>query len=343
VVFLWFAAGCAGTAVSDTDKIDALMRDYQGSVPGASVLVVRDGQAMVRKSYGFADLETETAATPETNYRLASVTKQFTAAAIMLLAERGTLSYDDLITRFLPTLPSWANGITLRHLLTHTSGLLDYEDLPADTTAQLLDRDVLGLLERQETTYFPPGTRYRYSNTGYAFLALIVEAASGQPFASFLRHEIFQPLGMRETVAHQQGISQVAHRAYGYSWSNGIFARTDQSRTSAVLGDGGIYSSIDDLLRWVTAMEKRRLLRADTLELAFRPATSTEDPAVRYGFGWRISEHRGRRMLWHSGETIGFRNVLMHFPEDGLSVIVLTNRNEPKPYPIALSIADLFL
>lgn len=337
-------AGCSSaTSGNAIEKIDALMRRYEGAVPGAGVLVVRDGEAIVRKSYGLADLEAGIAATPRTNYRLASITKQFTAAAIMILAERGMLSYHDPITRFLPTLPAYANGITIRHLLTHTSGLLDYEDLPAESSAQLRDRDVLRLLERQESVYFPPGTGYRYSNTGYAFLALIVEAVSGQSFASFLRDQIFRPLGMHQTVAHQQGISEVADRAYGYSRSNGAFTRTDQSRTSAVLGDGGIYSSIDELRRWVRAIEQRRLLRADTWQLAFTPATATDDPAVRYGFGWRISEHRGRTMRWHSGETIGFRNVLMHFPDDRLTVIVLTNRNEPEPYSTALAIADLFL
>src|SRR6202011_5397461 len=184
-----------------------LLRDYSGTVPGASVLVVRDGKVILRKSYGMANLEERIAATPDTNYRLASVTKQFTAASILILAKSGKLSLDDPITKYL-TLPAYANAITIRHLLTHTSGVFAYEDLiPAGTTRQLKDSDVLQILKDDDGAYFPAGTEYRYSNTGYAFLALIVERVSGQRFADFLCENIFQPAGMRDSVAFEEGIS----------------------------------------------------------------------------------------------------------------------------------------
>ncbi len=268
--------------------------------------------------------------------RLASVSKQFTAAATLLaLGPR----LDDPITTYLPRLPAYANAITIRHLLTHTSGLMAYEDLiPPGTTKQLKDADVLGLLEQQNTTYFPPGTRYRYSNTGYAFLALIVERASGRSFADFLRQNIFVPAGMKATVAFEEGISTVPRRAYGYSGDDHRWHRTDQSLTSAVLGDGGIYSSVDDLVQWLRFVESGRF------DEAFVPAVQTDDPAVRYGFGWRISEHRGRRTIGHTGETIGFRNAIVRFPDQHLAVIVLTNRNsEGTLSSLALAIADMFL
>src|SRR5712691_868589 len=239
-----------GCATGRMDQIDRLMRNYAGAVPGASVLVVRDGKVVLRKSYGMANLEDRIAATPDTNYRLASMTKQFTAAAILMLAERGKLTLNDPITKYL-ALPTYANAITIRQLLTHTSGLLAYEDLiPPGTTRQLKDADVLDLLAKESTTYFAPGTHYRYSNTGYAFLALIVERASGMRFADFLRENIFTPAGMRASVAFEEGISTVPRRAYGYSSSDGGWHRTDQSLTSAVLGDGGIYNSVDDLVHW---------------------------------------------------------------------------------------------
>ena len=318
-------------------QIDALMRDYTGDVPGASVLVLRDGQPIVRTGYGLADLETHTPATATTNYRLASVTKQFTAASILLLAEDGKLKLTDPARKWLPTLPKAAEPITIRHLLTHTSGLIDYEDvIPDSFKAQLHDADVLKLLESQDRLYFHPGGDYRYSNSGYSLLALIVERASGRTFATFLRERIFQPLGMNNTVAYEDGISTVVDRAFGYTEEQGRWTRTDQSQTSAVLGDGGIYSSIDDLAKWDAALYDGRLLPQKALQAAFKPATHTDDPEVEYGYGWRITGET----LWHSGETVGFRNVIVRYPQRHLTVVVLTNRNEPEPYRLALKIAE---
>ncbi|HEX9501093.1 MAG TPA: serine hydrolase domain-containing protein, partial [Thermoanaerobaculia bacterium] len=246
---------------------DDLLRDYSGNVPGASVLVVLDGNVVMRKSYGMANLEQRTAATPDTNYRLASVTKQFTAASILILAKSGKLSLDDPITKYL-ALPAHANAITIRHLLTHTSGLFDYEDLiPPGTTRQLKDSDVLQMLKDNDGSYFAPGTRYRYSNTGYAFLSLIVERVSGQRFADFLSENIFKPAGMNASVALEEGISTVARRAYGYSRADRAWHRTDQSLTSAVLGDGGIYTSTDDLVHWIAWLESGKF------DAALVPAT----------------------------------------------------------------------
>lgn len=352
-------------------KVDALMHDYDGrSVPGASVVVMRDGGVVFRKSYGMADLEERVRAEPSTNYRLASMTKQFTAASILFLAERGKLSIDDPIRRFLPELPAWADAITIRQLLTHTSGIVDYEDvMPPGLTRQLRDADVLHLLGQQEATLFPPGTKYQYSNSGYAFLALIVERASDKTFAQFLEQNVFAPLRMNAAVAFEEGVSAVSNRAYGYSRkSSGApanegegpspsrhmaiggqagapvlhsgWTRTDQSLTSAVLGDGGIYSSVDDLVLWLRSLEEASLLKRSSLDLAFAPAVETGAPGIRYGFGWRIGQHRGKRMIWHTGETIGFRNAVVRFPDQHLNVAVLTNRNEGEPYRLAVAIAD---
>lgn len=340
-------AACAKSAAADgaavanrAARIDALMRAYQGAVPGASVLVLRDGLPVFRRAYGFANLEDRIAAAPATNYRLASMTKQFTAAAILLLAEDGRLTLNDPVRKWLPTLPAVADGMVIRHLLTHTSGLIDYEDLmAADTTQQLHDADVLHLLEAENRSYFAPGTQYRYSNSGYSLLALIVGRASGSDFATFLRERIFRPLQMQNTVAFEAGISSIVNRAYGYSFVNKSWLRTDQSLTSAVLGDGGMYSSIEDLAKWDAALYDNRLLRAASLRSAFTPATKTDDREVQYGFGWRITGES----LWHSGETMGFRNVIVRFPTHRFTVVVLTNRDDPEPYFLALAIAKLYL
>lgn len=249
LVFCSVLAGCA-SAPSREASVNSLMKRYEGDGPGASLLVIRDGVPLVRRGYGFADLEHRVPASPQTDYRLASVSKQFTATAIFLLAQDGKLSLDDRARRWLPSLPAAAGAITLRQLLSHQGGLIDYEDImAADTRVPLRDKDVLALLAKTDHLYFAPGTSYRYSNGGYAMLALIVEQASGMPFQDFLRQRIFLPLGMTSTLAYVAEGPPVPHRAFGYSAEGGQWMRTDQSMTSSVLGDGGIYSSIDDLFR----------------------------------------------------------------------------------------------
>lgn len=312
---------------------------YGGEVPGACVAVLQAGAMVVRRAYGLANVEARVAATPATNYRLASMTKQFTAAAILLLAEDGRLSIDDRARKWLPSLPQGADEVLIRHLLAHTSGLVDFEDLIArGSTVQLHDADVLELLKAPGPGYFPAGRKFRYSNSGYVLLALIITRASGYDFAAFLRRRIFQPLGMLHTVAYEAGISEVANRAFGYSNGASSWQRTDQNLTSATLGDGGIYSSIDDLAKWDAALYDDRLLRPESLRQAFTPAVDSEDPAVQYGFGWRVTGEA----LWHSGESIGFRNVILRQPQRRTTVIVLTNRDHPEPYATALSIAAAF-
>jgi CubicO group peptidase (beta-lactamase class C family) len=331
----------AGCATGDRDpmrELDLLMRDYQGEVPGASVLVSRHGAAVVQRSWGLANLEEEIAATPSTNYRLASLTKQFTAAAVLLLVEDGRLRLEDRARDWLPSLPEATSAVTIRHLLTHTSGIVAYEDLiPPSTTTQLRDTDVLELLETENRTYFEPGTRYRYSNSGYARLALTIEDASGKSFAQFLKEHIFEPLGMDGSVAFEEGVSVVPDRAFGYSRSATGWTRDDQSITSAVLGDGGIYTSIEDLARWDAALYDDRLLSTESLRLAFAASTPTTDPDVAYGFGWRITGET----MWHSGETRGFRNAILRIPERRLTIVVLTNRNEGHPRDLTRRIAKL--
>lgn len=338
LVFCSVLAGCASAPSRDA-SVDSLMKRYEGDGPGASLLVIRDGVPLVRRGYGFADLEHRVPASPQTDYRLASVSKQFTATAILLLAQDGKLSLDDRARRWLPSLPAAAGAITLRQLLSHQGGLIDYEDImAADTRVPLRDKDVLALLAKTDHLYFAPGTSYRYSNGGYAMLALIVEQASGMPFQDFLRQRIFLPLGMTSTLAYVAEGPPVPHRAFGYSAESGQWMRTDQSMTSSVLGDGGIYSSIDDLARWDAALYDNRLLSDASRKAAFTPWTATDDPTVEYGYGWRITGET----LWHSGETIGFRNVIVRYPKRHLTVVLLTNRNDPEPYRTALAVGDLF-
>ncbi len=330
------ASGLVAAHDSVPAAVEHLLEAYRGDAPGAALLVIRDGKVIVRQGFGRADREAGRAVTPASAFRLASVSKQFTATAILLLAQDGALSLDDPIRRWLPTLPAVADAISIRHLLSHTSGLIDYEDEmdPADTL-QVHDSDVLALLEPVDRTYFVPGTDYRYSNSGYALLALVVERASGRRYAEFLHERIFAPLGM-QALAFEAGRSTVPERAYGYSLIDGRWQRTDQSTTSAVLGDGGIYASIEDLVKWDRALREGSLLHEPWRALATAPATRTDEPDVDYyGFGWRLHGE----LQWHSGETLGFRNVILRWPAQDLTVVLLTNRNAPEPYALARRIA----
>jgi len=207
---------------------------------------------------------------------------------------------------------------------------------------QIRDAGVLDLLSNENLLYFPSGTMYRYSNSGYALLSLVVERASGMAYPDFLQARIFGPLGMHDTLAYVAGGREPPHRAWGYTQGeDGPWTRTDQSSTSAVLGDGGIYSSIDDLARWDAALYDDRLLSDDSRKLAFSPHVRVvgEGYEAQYGFGWRITGDT----LWHSGETVGFRNVIVRWPAQRLTVVLLSNRNDPEPYRTALAIGALFL
>lgn len=335
----------AGTTNKYSESIDKLFKDFaRTDGPGASVTVIQDGKQIFAKSYGLADVEMKVAATPDNNYRLASVSKQFTAMAIMILADRKKLSFDDPITKFFPEFPSTGKKITIRHLLNHTSGLIAYEDIiPKDTTIPVLDINVLRLLQEQKTTYFTPGSQFRYSNTGFAFLALIVEKASGQTFASFLKDNIFEPLHMDNTLAYEAGISTVPHRTFGYSDKDGGFAKTDQSLTSSVLGDGGVYSSVNDLYKWDQALYTTKLVSKKIFNEAYTAGPSTEHDGIKYGFGWYISEYRGLRNIYHTGDSIGFRTYLSRFPDQKFTVIILSNHHDVKLPEIGKKITDLYL
>jgi CubicO group peptidase (beta-lactamase class C family) len=335
----------SGGTAALTARVDALFQDFNppGS-PGASVMVIKDGKVVLAKGYGLANVEESIPCGTNTNFRLASVTKQFAAMAVMILAERRKLSLDEHLTDFFPEFPAYGNQITLRHLLTHTSGLIDYEDvIPKGTAIPVLDRDVLRLLMQQDKTYFPPGTKYRYSNSAYALLALIVEARSGNTFARFLKDNIFRPLKMSNTLAYEPGLSVVPNRAYGYSPDASGFRRTDQSLTSSVLGDGGIYSSVADLFHWDQALYTDKLVSRKMLKLAFTPGPATEHPDTGYGFGWFVGQYRGLREIWHSGNSLGFTTRIARFPEKKFTVIILTNRNEAKLAELPHRIADGYL
>jgi CubicO group peptidase (beta-lactamase class C family) len=322
--------------------IDSLFSEYdKPKTPGANVMVIQNGNIIFDKSYGLSDLENSIRAARNTNYRLASVTKQFTTAAVLMFIEENKISFNTRLTEVFDSFPKYGGKINIYHLLTHTSGLIDYESLIPDTaTEQVHDIDVLHMMMKLDSTYFEPGIEYRYSNTGYAILALVVEKVAGKTFAEFLKERIFIPLGMNSTVAYEKDISMVENRAFGYSRKEGDFIFDDQSLTSAVLGDGGIYSSTADLFKWDQSLYTEKLISSELMSQAFSPAQLVNGEKINYGFGWHLEEVKGFHSVYHTGSTRGFRNVIQRIPEKKLTVIILTNRNEGEPKEIGEKIID---
>ncbi len=303
-------------------KVDAALPPHVG----ACVMAIDDGQVVFEHATGLADIQSKTPCTPTTNFRMASVSKQFTATAVMLLVDRGKLSLDDSLTKFFPGFPDYGKRITVKHLLTHTSGLPAYEDLiPPGTKLQLDDLDVLHLLMDAKEPRFNPGEKFEYSNSGYAMLGLIVEVASQKPFHAFLASEIFRPLGMDDTVLYQRGLNDVPHRAFGHERRDGSWVRADQSLTSAVRGDGAVYTSLRDYRKWLRGIEYRKLLSNPSYDAMFSPQVVTDRHGSRYGFGWFIDEYRGEPRVYHNGDTRGFRLCVQRFPQRRAAVFVQLN------------------
>jgi CubicO group peptidase (beta-lactamase class C family) len=339
-------------------QIDSLFSPVtRPDAPGLAVLVRRNGRTFFERGYGLRDLRRPAKIDAATDFRLASCTKQFTAMAIMLLVHDGKLTYDTRLADVFPKFPAYGKSITIRNLLNHTSGLLDYEDLmpqpasntPPDKQPQISGAGVLALLEKQTTTKFPPGTKWAYSNSGYVLLGEIVAKISGESFPQFLHQRVFAPLGMHNTLAFVKGKNAVPHRAFGYSKQGSSWQQTDQDSTSATLGDGGVYSSLDDLAKWDAALAHGTLLSAKEMQPALRPVVvpnggpvGPDNEPAAYGFGWFLNPYKGHPRMWHYGETIGFRTSIQRFTRDRLTIIILSNRSDLNPGALGQRVADLF-
>jgi CubicO group peptidase (beta-lactamase class C family) len=310
------------------DRADALFSAYTGATPGASFAIVKNGELLLNRSYGFAEVSAGTAVRASTNFRLASVTKAFTAMCVLKLVDNGKIHLEDRLSAFIPGLPSYADDITVRQMLGHTSGLGDYEsDVPEDYSGQVHEDYVVAKVRGFPSTYFPPGSRFQYSDTAYVLLAVIVECVSGVPFARYMEREIFTPLGMAGSRLYEGEGVKIRDRAYGYTRSGSSFRPNDQSKTSATLGDGCIYSSINDLVEWDLALNSGGFVSEDLLEEAFTQGRLTDGSPTEYGFGWFIINRRGVKILHHAGETAGFQHKFIRVPEERLAIIILTNRD----------------
>jgi CubicO group peptidase (beta-lactamase class C family) len=331
-----------------SQKLDSFFLRQPGNKPGIALLIAKNGGLIYRNTAGLANDSTGEKIDSATNFRLASLTKQFTAMGILLLEQDHLLSFEDPIHRFFPELPARiGNEVLIRHLLTHSSGILDYESLiPPGQTTQVLDADVLNLLAGHDSTYFPPGSRFRYSNSGFCLLALIIERVTHKTFADFIRDRIFTPLQMNGSAVYEAG-QPVQHRAMGYAKdSAGHIYFSDQSVTSATKGDGGVYTSLDDYAKWIRALQENKLVK---LAAVLKQLRFPINPGIDKGSGNGHDENSGKGrndapqsyyaagwfdiemspvVLFHSGSTCGFSTYILQVPGDEWSITYFSNLAE---------------
>lgn len=338
---------CSGSA----DRLDDYVRSQirLRHIPGLSLAVVKNGRVVRAQGYGLANVEMNVPASSHTVYQLASLTKQFTATAIMLLVQDGKIAVDDPICSYVDGLPETWRAITLRHLLTHTSGLKDYlteaEDAPGssvksheETTPEKNVRSISGF-----PLDFAPGERYAYSNSNYLLLSMVVHRVSGLPYDQFLAERVFKPLQMTTTrLTSSQDL--IPDRAAGYTWTG------TQWRNSAALnptlwdnGDGGILSTVLDLAKWDAALYQNTILTEASKRQMWTPLHLNDGQAGSYGFGWGIGEQKGHRLLWHTGGRPGTSTAIARYVDDRLTVIVLADQDNSRCIDIAHRIAGFYL
>jgi CubicO group peptidase (beta-lactamase class C family) len=339
-----FVSGAAlGDADSKAVQVDALFQGLTGGVqPGVAVSVIQDGETLLEGVYGYADLDKRVPIARNTAFRLASVSKQFGAMAIMLLAEDGALSLDDPIGLYVPELAGYKD-IEIRHLLLHTGGLPDYYDEIDTAGGMPTNHDAAVLLGQMARVDFPAGERYEYSNPGYDMLAPIVAAASGMPFGEFVETRIFAPLGMSGSRVYDERKPLIPHRAYAYARSDEGFVPEDYDPLNIIVGSGGIYSSLADLARWDAALYTDKLVSHEMLDEAFTSGRNNKGEALEYGYGWAIDSYSGQKRVRHGGSWVGFRTHIMRIPALRFTVILLSNVSDTDASALVDAITAIYL
>lgn len=327
-------------------RIDAVFKDFGATTPGCALGIYRAGQVLYAKGYGMADLDLGVPIRPETVFDIGSTSKQFTAAAIVLLANDGKLKFADDVRKYIPELPDYGHVITVDNLLQHTSGLRDYDGLLflaghyyEDVTS---DDDALAIIKSQRALNFTPGSRWSYSNTGFFLLALIVKRVSGQGLESFAKDRLFTPLGMSVTHFRTQHAAVLKNRAVAYEAGASAGFRIDMSNWDQI-GDGGVQTNVLDLAQWDAEFYEPRVgSRAFVDELQER-ATLDDGTATQYGRGLFLDTYRGLRRVHHGGAWAGYRAMLMRFPEQKLAIGLTCNIDNADPQRRAEAVADVVL
>lgn len=348
-----FAVTCAVSAAPASSqgdvaaRVDSLFAAWTGSgSPGAAVAVLKDGEIVLERGYGSAQLEHGVPITPATIFHVASVTKQFTTFAVALLADRGLLSLDDDVRTHIPELADLGHRVTLRQLIHHTSGVRDQWELLALAGWRLDDvitkHHVLALATRQRALNFEPGTEHLYSNMGYTLLAEVVERAAGRPFPEWMAANVFEPLGMTSTHMHDDHEHVVPGRAYSYrgsaerGWQNAVLSYANAGATS-------LFTTAGDLARWLRNFETAEVGGMGVIEQMLERGVLTSGDTIPYAFAVVRGEHRGRTTWSHGGADAGFRSMVLHVPEERLGVVVLSNHASFNSDRLAAEVADAFL
>jgi CubicO group peptidase (beta-lactamase class C family) len=327
-------------------KIDALVEEVmeRDRVVGTSIGVKKGGEILVAKGFGYADLENEVEATERTVYRIGSITKQFTALAIMMLAEQGKISLDDDLTKFVPDYPSRDHAVTIDRLLNHTSGIKGYTEMKQFWSEARLD------LSHEETIdmfsaapfEFAPGEKYQYNNSAYYLLGVIIEKVSGMSYADFLKENIWAPLGLKETH-YLDNAPIIKNRAEGYEVRDENVVNDDLLSMKTPFSAGALGSSVTDLLEWQMSLMENRLVSRDSYGKMTTPATLNDGSKTTYGYGLTIGNLEGRRKISHGGGINGFTTQLSYYPDEDLTIVVLCNSGSANPGALESRIARAVL
>lgn len=351
-IFIFVSASLAQPARQASEKglasqIDGLLQKvYKTDEPGVAVLVKKQGNVIFRKGYGLADMELGIPVEPDMVFRLGSITKQFTAVAILILAEQGKLSLQDEITKFLPDYPTRGKTITVEHLLTHTSGIKSYTDLPEWLPLMRKDMTVKEIIDvfKDKPMEFSPGERWKYCNSGYILLGAIIEKVSSETYEAFLQKHIFDPLGMKHSY-YGRASSIIPRRIPGYSKGAAGFENAPYLSMTQPYAGGSLLSSVDDLAVWDEALLSGKLIKRETLERAFTPYKLKDGTDTGYGYGWFISNYEGHRIIEHGGGIMGFTTYSLLLPEDQTFIALLTNSDiegrAPEPFTFRITALTL--
>ena len=336
--------------MNNTKKVDSLLKSvYADDLPGASIAIVEDGKVIFKNSYGLREINSKEKISSSTNFNIASLTKQFTAMAILQLAEKNKLSLSDKLSRFFPEMnPKVADLITIKQLLTHSSGIPDHYDYTNTKNLQHAhDRDVLNAIKNADSTYFKPGSKFRYSNTAFCLLALIIEKTSGLPYAEYLQKNIFLPSGMKHSAVWNENAS-VFKPASGYEFdkTENKFRKShgEENIFFSTEGDGGIYTSVNDYLKWFNALQSGKIFskkitdKARSIQFAI-----DENKKLGYGYGWFIDSSDVSKKVYHSGSNGGFRSFSFTIPTQNMLLVIFSNRADIDLEALVLQITHLLM
>ena len=337
---------CGGTADAQLptteglgNRVDAIAKQtLSRPVAGISVAVARDGQVVIARGYGMANLEHSVAVTPETVFHIASISKNILAAVVLQLVDEGKLRLDDDVTKYVPEAPTLGHHVTVRQLLNHTSGIYSFTSLPDaanNERFELTHEQVLGLIKDRPFD-FEPGTRWRYDNSAFYLAGMVVERVTKQEYGAYVREHVFKPLGM-SSASLCDARMVVPHLASGYELDGGALVNAAFMSWKLPSAAGAVCATASDLLKWEAALDTGRVLTPSSLALMRTPTTLADGTKIDYGLGTRLGSLDGHRVLGHTGNGGGFRSVLESFPDDHLTIVVLINTDDGSAPPAAMA------